>query len=184
LQLRYIVLITILSAVISTLLGYTIWLQEKSASQVIVELGTGTFAQDDNLREAITSRLASDDFDLIITMVGVAIGLILVLSMYMTLLTHRVAGPLYKVSKYLDQMAAGRIGAVRDLRKHDMLKDFYEQFRSTHQTVRARFEAENRLVRRFLEACQNAQFEDPPLKMAMARLSAHHDQRQKALASE
>ena len=59
-----------------------------------------------------------------------AIGLVIGLSLYLVVMTHKVAGPLYKVALYFDKMADGRLGQVWPLRKGDMLVDFYESFRA------------------------------------------------------
>ena len=45
-------------------------------------------------------------------MVGVGVGLVVILSAYLVIMTHKVAGPLYKVSMYFDRMAEGRLGNV------------------------------------------------------------------------
>ena len=53
-------------------------------------------------------------------------------------MTHKVAGPLFKVSMYFDRMADGKLGNVTPLRRGDMLQDFYAAFREMHDAVRDR----------------------------------------------
>jgi hypothetical protein len=72
-------------------------------------------------------------------MVGVGVGLVIVLSGYLLIMTHKVAGPLYKVSMYFDRMADGKLGRVTPLREGDMLQDFYQTFSDMHASVRGRF---------------------------------------------
>jgi hypothetical protein len=50
-------------------------------------------------------------------------------------MTHKVAGPLFKVSLYLGKMQQGRFDKVWNLRKGDQLVDFYEHFKSAHAGV-------------------------------------------------
>jgi len=67
----------------------------------------------------------------------VATGLVLVvgLAFYGIKMTHRVAGPLFKISLYLAKMKDGRFDKVWNLRKGDQLVSFYEHFKSAHAGV-------------------------------------------------
>jgi hypothetical protein len=67
----------------------------------------------------------------------VATGLVLVLGLavYGIKMTHRVAGPLFKVSLYLAKMKDGRYDKVWNLRKGDQLVSFYEHFKGGHAGV-------------------------------------------------
>ncbi len=61
-------------------------------------------------------------------------GLVLVigLAVYGIKMTHKVAGPLFKVSLYLNKMRDGRFDKVWNLRKGDQLVDFYDHFKAAH----------------------------------------------------
>ncbi len=61
--------------------------------------------------------------------------LMLGLAFYGIKMTHRVAGPLFKVSLYLAKMRDGRFDKVYNLRKGDQLVDFYEHFKGAHAGV-------------------------------------------------
>ena len=50
-------------------------------------------------------------------------------------ISHRVAGPLFKVSLYLAKMRDGRLDKVWNLRKGDQLVDFYEHFKGAHAGI-------------------------------------------------
>lgn len=67
----------------------------------------------------------------------IATGLLLVLGLafYGIKMTHKVAGPLFKVSLYLAKMRDGRFDKVWNLRKGDQLVDFYEHFKTAHAGV-------------------------------------------------
>ena len=66
-----------------------------------------------------------------------AAGILLVLGLagYGIKMTHKVAGPLFKVSLYLAKMRDGRFDKVWNLRKGDQLVDFYEHFKTAHAGV-------------------------------------------------
>lgn len=61
--------------------------------------------------------------------------LVLGLAVYGIKMTHRVAGPLFKVSLYLSKMRAGRFDKVYNLRKGDQLIEFYDHFKLAHGGV-------------------------------------------------
>lgn len=68
---------------------------------------------------------------LIITGLALMMGL----AVYGIKMTHKVAGPLFKVSLYLAKMRDGRYDKVWNLRKGDQLVDFYEHFKHAHAGV-------------------------------------------------
>ncbi|MBA3392544.1 MAG: hypothetical protein H0T89_07870 [Deltaproteobacteria bacterium] len=72
-----------------------------------------------------------------ILLVLIATGLFLVfgLAIYGIKMTHKVAGPLFKVGLYLGKMRNGRFDKVYNLRKGDQLVDFYEHFKHAHAGV-------------------------------------------------
>ena len=155
LQLRYVLFVTLVSAALFGALGYMVWQQENSATQNIVSTLEGSdFGSE--LKAEIIGELSKDDSSLVLTMAGGAVMMIVVLSGFLIVMTHKVAGPLYKVSRYFDEMADGKLSEVYPLRKGDQLADFYEKFKDMHDTLRARHKADVAALGRFLEACEDA----------------------------
>lgn len=182
LQLRYVAFVTVLSAVICGSLGYLIYKQEARASQTIEEMidksGLGS-----DLEAAVTAHLQSQDQSLVLEMVGVGLALVIILSVYLVVMTHKVAGPLYKVSLYFDKMRDGYLGTVWPLRKGDMLTDFYDKFQAMHTAVRARHERANEAIGRLLAAADAAGVSrEGELGHQLDELKAHHDKRREALS--
>ena len=153
LQLPYLLFVTILSGLIAGALGWLIYNQRHTASASIVkdlaELSTTDFKE-------VANGLESDDRMLVYKMVAVGIGLVVILSAYLVIMTHKVAGPLYKVSMYFDRMADGKLGHVTPLRHGDMLQDFYLTFSEMHAAVRARFTADATEMEAALAALRDA----------------------------
>ena len=145
LQLRYILLVTILSGIISGSLGYLIYQQRHAASESI-ERDLAALTRDDNslkdFQQQVAAGMAAEDRALVYKMVGVGVGLVVILSLYLLIMTHKVAGPLYKVSMYFDKMSEGRLGNVWGLRKGDMLQDFFGNFKEMHEAVRTRAQSD------------------------------------------
>ncbi|HWU85967.1 MAG TPA: hypothetical protein VN253_01780, partial [Kofleriaceae bacterium] len=158
LQLRYVLVVTVLSGVIAGSLGFMIYQQRRAASESIeqdLQVLTQKTSQD-SFREEIASDLESGDRALIYRMSAVGLLLVLILSGYLVIMTHKVAGPLYKVSMYFEKMADGKLGHVTPLRQGDMLQDFFASFKEMHEAVRAREVADAELMEKMLGKLREA----------------------------
>jgi nitrogen fixation/metabolism regulation signal transduction histidine kinase len=186
LQLRYILLVAILSALISVALGYMIYDQSRAASESI-ERDLQVLTMADASRHEFTSILEGKDQALVLEMAGLGLGLVIILSAYLVIMTHKVAGPLFKVSSYFEQMAVGRLGVVTPLRRGDMLQDFFGDFKSMHESLRARSVADAAAMERALGELRDAAGRADPaargkLDDALGALDRHLESRKKQLA--
>ena len=191
LQLRYVLLVTILSAVIAATLGYMIYDQRRIASEsiegdlkVLTQTDTSTETSNE-FQEQVTHGLESDDQALVYKMVAVGFGLVVILSAYLVIMTHKVAGPLFKVSMYFERMAEGRLGPVTPLRRGDMLQDFFGDFKTMHESLRARAMADVETLERVAGALRASRNEADYRGEARAKLDdaleslEHHVARRK-----
>ncbi len=69
-------------------------------------------------------------------LVGAGVILALGLLAFGIKMTHRVAGPLYKVTLYMAKLRDGLYDTVYNLRKGDQLIGFYEHFKAAHAGMR------------------------------------------------
>ena len=185
LQLRYIFLVTILSALISGALGYMIYDQRRTASESIerdLQALTQADASRQEFEDHVSSVLAADDQALIYKMFAVGLGLVVILSAYLVIMTHKVAGPLFKVSSYFDQMSEGRLGVVTPLRRGDMLQDFFSDFKAMHESLRTRAQGDVEVMERAVAALRGTASTSGKLDDALTALDHHVAQRKKQLA--
>jgi methyl-accepting chemotaxis protein len=192
LQLRYVLLVSMLSALIAGALGYMIYDQRRTASESIerdLKVLTQADASHQEFQEQVAHGLESDDQMLVFKMVAVGLGLVVILSAYLVIMTHKVAGPLFKVSMYFEQMANGRLGKVTPLRRGDMLQDFFGDFKDMHESLRARSVADVELMARALAALRASHNEADyrgemrgKLDDTLEALGHHVAQRKKQLA--
>jgi hypothetical protein len=80
-------------------------------------------------------RLERGRMRILLVLLGTGLLLIFGLAVYGIKMTHKVAGPLFKVGLYLGKMKTGRYDKVYNLRKGDQLVDFYEHFKGGHAGV-------------------------------------------------
>ena len=179
LQLRYVIFVTALSAVICGTLGYLIWQQADVATNTIRE----QLADSPEMAEEVISSLKSKDQNLILTMAGAGVGLVFVLSLFLVVMTHKVAGPLFKVTLHFDRMSEGRLDTVWPLRKGDMLQGFFTKFQKMHSTVKSRHVECNDTLKKFTELAEKAGIDSGGEHgHRLEELRNHCEQRDKALA--
>ncbi len=97
-----------------------------------VKLSVDTVAEDHKRSMetigAHISRLqgyADDLFYLTAITIGIALLAIIVYGIYMMRLTHRISGPIYVMSRYIQEMIDGREPRFRNLRDKDEFKEMY-----------------------------------------------------------
>jgi hypothetical protein len=108
-------------------------------------------------------------------MIGTGLLLVLGLAVYGIKMTHKVAGPLFKVSLYLKKMRDGRFDKVYNLRKGDQLIEFYEHFRQAHAGVVKMQQADIERMRAVITAAEAAGAGDEPAVRELRDLLARKE---------
>ena len=143
LQLRYTATIVVIAVVLTAILGHRIYQATQDTSKVI--LWTGLV--DEAVKKELETNFAQSDRTVLLGIIGFGVVLVLSISGVGILLTHKVAGPLYKISSFFGRIRDNRLGpAPAKLRKGDELQDFYSSFREMHQAVRGRVEDDVRVL--------------------------------------
>ena len=106
----------------------------------------------DAMAQMLAQQLQQNDQVLVWSLIAFGLLLAGALSAYGIVLTHKVAGPLFKVTTYLDRMRDGKLGQVYNLRKGDELVEFFEHFKRAHETLRSLTEADIELIDKVLAA--------------------------------
>lgn len=120
-----------------------------------------------------------------IKLVLIAVGLFLVLglSIFGIKMTHRVAGPLYKVTLYFNKLRKGVYDQVYSLRKGDQLVEFYEQFKAAHAGLRSMEEKDVEVLESLVAEADEAKLEEksPEMKQAVEDIRALLKRKQESL---
>jgi hypothetical protein len=136
-QVRYTAIIVLVSACLTAGLGYYVMRYAREASKT-VEITVKTSVDDPEMQKQVMDSLYARDRVLLVTIIGFGALLSIILAAYGIVITHKVAGPIYKIASYFDKVRDGRLGAVYNLRKGDQLQDFFEHFRAMHESLRQR----------------------------------------------
>ncbi len=107
-------------------------------------------------------------------LIGVGSMLVIGLLFYGIKMTHRVAGPLHKVSLYMAKLKDGKYDTVYNLRKGDHLVDFYAHFKAAHAGMKKWQEDDVARLKAVIAAAEEGKLEgrSPELAAALADLKA------------
>jgi len=134
LQVRYTMTIVIVAVFLTAGLGYKMYQATKDISKVIELSGMA----DPAVAKELQGQFAASDRWVLWGIIGFGIVLVISISAVGILITHKVAGPLFKIAAFFGRVRENRLGAVPTrLRKGDELQDFYGSFREMHMALRA-----------------------------------------------
>ena len=156
-QLVFTLALVLSAALFMSGLGYVVMREADTATKTAIQDVEGQGLLDAKVAEDTIDNLLRRRALLNGLLVGLGLALSAGLFAYGIKMTHHVAGPLYKVSLYCDQVAAGKFAAVGNLRKGDQLVDFYEHFKQAYQAVRRQQEADVAALRATVTAADEAE---------------------------
>src|SRR5258706_6090876 len=164
-QLRFTLTIVGISLALTAGLGYFVINKPQEASRLVA---VRAMAPTDELAQELVRQFARNDRLYVIVLIAFGLVMSLILAGYGIVLTHKVAGPLFKVTLYLDKIRDGKLGTVYNLRKGDELVEFFEHFKAAHDALRQRTEADIALLDRAIAAAGAGPLGDE-LRAAKAR---------------
>ena len=135
LQLRYTLTIVVVAVFLTAGLGFKMYQATREISRIILFTGLA----DPVTANELQAQFANSDRIVLWGIIGFGIVLVLSISAVGILITHKVVGPLYKISSLFARVRDNRMTkAPEGLRKGDELQDFYLSFREMHEAVRER----------------------------------------------
>jgi hypothetical protein len=151
LQLRYTMTIVIVAVFLTAGLGYKMYQATRDISKVIELSGMA----DPSVADELQGQFAASDRWVLWGIVGFGVVLVISVGAVGILITHKVAGPLFKISSFFARIRDNRIGPLpASLRKGDELQEFYASFLDMHQAIRLRTEEEARALGEIVSALE------------------------------
>ncbi len=115
-QLKYTFIIVFVGVAVSTLLGYFIYRLTLENTKILM------------LDPEMQDKVSMFDTAVIFYFVGFVVLMALVLFIWGIVITHRVAGPIFIVSRFLRQIADNLVPPDRQLRKRDEFQEFFDTY--------------------------------------------------------
>ncbi|MFH2006154.1 MAG: hypothetical protein ABI333_06175 [bacterium] len=112
---------------------------------------------------------------LLVAIIAFGIVFLIVIFIYNIVITHRVAGPMYKMGRYMDEVRDGKYTEVWNLRKGDQLVDLYGRFQAMHNAVKDRERQDIEAMDKVLAACGEAGVSGEAVDALKERLKAKRE---------
>ncbi|MFA6032507.1 MAG: hypothetical protein WC889_06380 [Myxococcota bacterium] len=126
-QLKYTIIIAIIGMLIAGLWGTLFYKASREHSEQFM-LSLKIDPQYQGIADKIDERLPTEDVKILYLLTAFILLIGGSLVGWGVVVTHRVAGPIFIISRYVNQIAGGKYPDPRPLRKKDELKDFFTQF--------------------------------------------------------
>jgi hypothetical protein len=116
-------------------------------------------------------------------LIGSFLVILLGLFAYGIKMTHRVAGPLFKIQQYLGHLRNGRYPEVYDLRKGDHLIEFYQHFKEAYNGLRGMQTEDIAELAALLQVADETRLAEkhPEIAGALEELRILHHDKEKSL---
>ncbi len=129
-QLKYTGMIVALSSTISVALGFFLVAQMRENSRML--------QLEAELDAVFQEQLAQSDAYNLLVMVGTLVLFNVALGLSGIFVTHRMAGPIFVIRRYVRMIGEGKLPLVRSLRKGDEFGDVIEDMQSAVSNIEAR----------------------------------------------
>jgi hypothetical protein len=179
LQLRYTATIVVVAIFLTAGLGFKMYQATREISKIILFTGLA----DPTTAQELQSQFANSDRVVLWGIIGFGLVLVLSISAVGILITHKVVGPLYKISSLFARVRDNRLGAAPvGLRKGDELQEFYSSFREMHQAVRERVVDDVRVLGNIVASIEaGSEARAPSVQRALEELRQLRKQKEDSL---
>jgi hypothetical protein len=150
-QLRFTLFMVLVTAVLMTFLGIWVMKRASRATEVSIANVQGNpevFPQPEQEIAHLRGRERMVGWLLAGTGALICLGLFA----YGIKMTHKVAGPLFKVTSYFDKVRDRKYDTVYNLRKGDQLVEFYEHFKECHAALKKKEQEDIDRLRELIKA--------------------------------
>src|SRR3954447_11545857 len=179
LQVRYTVFIIAVAIFLTAVLGYKIYEATRATSKAI-EMTSGIM--DPVFTAELEDKFRANDRIVLFGIIG--FGVLLVLSIFASgiWITHKVAGPLYNMSRICARVRDNKLSpSLRQLRKGDELQEFYSSFREMYEALRTRVAGDVQALNSAITALEAAPGKSTQLQEALGELRELRRQKEQSL---
>lgn len=170
-QLKYTGMVLGLSIVLSIALGSFLLLQVRENSRML--------RLEAEFDPVFAEQIARSDAALTLTLVGALVLFNVILALISVAVTHRMAGPIYVVERYLDTLADGRLPQMRHLRRGDEFVDLWMALRRLVDAEERAAERDVEILRSVMEVLER----EPRVQSSAHALRELLDRRQRMLSA-
>jgi hypothetical protein len=134
-QFRFAIQMVVVSGGLTAGLGALVYHFNREASRVV---NLRAMDPTDEVARSLAAQFAANDRLLLAALVAFGVLLSAALALWQIVTTHKVAGPLYYISREMKRVRDGSLGVLHALRKGDLLQGFFTEFADMHEALRER----------------------------------------------
>ena len=149
-QLTIAAVMVVITSLLTAGLGMAWYTEVRNASAVIQVNAISALGVD--TATGLADELAANDLKRLLVLVGFGIALAFLVVGYGIVMTHKIAGPLFKMKRYLGEIEEGRLDRLAGLRKGDQLQEFFTALDHMQTALRGRAEADLALLDQVIAA--------------------------------
>jgi len=172
-QLKHTAMIMGVAAVVSVVLGMFLYEKIRENSRMLELEGFSD--------PVFQAQLAQSDVSLMATLLLSFIAFLVVLGIVSLLITHRMAGPIFVMQRYVRALGDGVIPQVRGLRKHDEFVDLFQCMTDSFDAIERRTADEIDVLQRASDALERGETSRMP--QVVAELERLIDRKRRMLGS-
>jgi len=134
-QLRFAILLAGIGVTVSAIVGLVLYVVLARTQEMLV--GTGIV-----MSPQVVDFLTAQRGLYVNSLLGVFFGVTLLLLVFGIFVSHRLAGPIFALSRKMNELAHGNFNAILTLRKGDELQDLKEQYNTLVHALRNQVQSE------------------------------------------
>ncbi len=180
LQLRYTVFILAVAVLLTAFLGYRIYLATQESTRIVMM----TASVEPTVAQELQSQFRAND-RLVLWWISL-FGVVLVVTVTAAgiWMTHKIAGPLYKISSALARIRDNKLPAeLGRLRRGDQLQAFHAGFREMYDAIRARAIRDNEVLTAAIATIAAEPSRSPALEQVAEQLRQVQQEKARSLES-
>lgn len=141
-QLKYTGMVLLVTAVVAGVLGYAAYRYSKGQTQALAAQIALQPEMDPAVAQDLEGFAERADQRVALAIVLGVLALLAALAVTCIVLTHRLVGPVYRMTKLFEEVAEGRLQVRTGIRKSDEFQDLFQSFASMVESLRAQRSAE------------------------------------------
>ncbi|MBW2735264.1 MAG: hypothetical protein JRH20_23010 [Deltaproteobacteria bacterium] len=149
-QLKFALIMVVITTVLTAGLGFFWYAEVRTTSNMLRVNALSSLGPE--VADKIEQEVGGYDHKRLAVLVGFGLLLALLSAGYGIFITHKVAGPIFKMTRHMKDIEANRIYPLWGLRKGDQLQEFFAAFQDMHASLRERTEKDMILLNQVIAA--------------------------------
>ncbi|MCA9601206.1 MAG: methyl-accepting chemotaxis protein [Polyangiales bacterium] len=137
-QLKYTTMVVVVTAIVASIGGYFVFQYSQGQTESMMVQLMADPSLDPSLVDGLVQDARNHDRDLLVWIITGIVAMVVTLGFTGIVITHKMAGPVFKMKRLLREVAAGDLSRKPGLRKGDELQSLFQTFSEMVDALRER----------------------------------------------